>query len=163
MAEQPLTSEETLRLLRQTPARITALTAGLSQAQLRQRPRPDEWSANEILAHMRACADVRGDRIPAIAAGEVTKIRAISPRAYMRKTDYLELEFGPSFEAFASQRAKLVAFLKPLPAKGWSRTVRVTGLGAPRELTVLFYAQWVARHEMPHLEQIASIVDALRE
>jgi hypothetical protein len=45
-------------MLAATPPRITALTAGLGPAQLHTAPAPDEWSANEVLAHLRACADM---------------------------------------------------------------------------------------------------------
>lgn len=52
--------EQTLTLLAETPERIAILTDGLSPAQLQTRPAPDEWSAVEVLAHLRACADVWG-------------------------------------------------------------------------------------------------------
>jgi hypothetical protein len=38
----------------------------------------------------------------------------------------------------------------------------VTGAGKPLERTVLFYAQWLARHERPHVKQIERIVNPLR-
>jgi hypothetical protein len=40
--------------------------------------------------------------------------------------------------------------------------VIVTGGGPARERTVLFYAQWVARHERPRVKRIARIVNRLR-
>jgi len=46
-----------------------------------------------------------------------------------------------------------------LPDQSWSRTAIVTGGGPARERTVLFYAEWVARHERPHVKQIARIVN----
>lgn len=89
-------------------------------------------------------------------------MRAINPRTWIKSTDYLELEFAPSFRAFTKQRAKLLKVLERLPRKGWSRTVTVTGAGAPLVRSVLFYAQWVARHERPHIKQIESIVDTMQ-
>ena len=53
--------------------------------------------------------------------------------------------------------------LKPLPRSRWSRAATVTGAGAPLERTVLLYAEWVARHEWPHVEQIERLVTARRE
>ncbi len=58
--------EQLLSLLTETPPRLAALTADLSPQELQTRPTPDEWSANEVLAHLRACADVWGNCILAI-------------------------------------------------------------------------------------------------
>ena len=63
---------------------------------------------------------------------------------------------------FATQRAELLAVLEPLPPEGWSRAATVTGAGKPLERTVLFYAQWLARHERPHIKQVERIVNTLR-
>src|SRR5215469_12790150 len=60
MSRPSLTLEQMLTLLRETPTRIAELTADLSPEALQMKPAPDEWSANEVLAHLRACADVWG-------------------------------------------------------------------------------------------------------
>src|SRR4051794_16188771 len=52
-----LTIEQLLPLLADTPRRIVEITAGLAPAQFRTSPNPDEWSANDVLAHLRSCAD----------------------------------------------------------------------------------------------------------
>ena len=115
---------------------------------------------NEVLAHLRACADVRGEPIRKILAEDHPTFRAVDPRTWLEKTDYLSLEFRPSFRAFRKQRASLLALLEPLPRARWARTATVTGAGAALERTVLFYAEWVAIHERPHLTQVESIVKA---
>jgi hypothetical protein len=152
-----MTIEQALALLEETPRRIAAATRGLTEAQLHRSPERGEWSANEVLAHVRACADARGEPIRTIVAEDHPTFRAVNPRSWIKKTNYLELEFRPSFRSFAKQRADLLAVLKPLPRKSWSRSATVTGAGAVLERTVLFYAQWVARHERPHVKQIESI------
>ena len=99
--------------------------------------------------------------IPKILAEKRPTLRAVDPRKLIEQTDYLALElFAPSFRAFTSQRARLVALLKALPRQGWSRTAVVAGGGPARERTVLFYAQWLARHERTRVKHIARIVDA---
>jgi DinB superfamily len=156
-----LTIEQVLTLLAATPPRITALTADLSPAQLHTPPTHDGWSANEVLAHLRACADVWGNCIMAIIAEDRPVLRAVNPRTWIKQTDYLELEFRPSLRAFATQRAELLAVLSPLPIDAWSRAATVTGAGKVLERTVLFYAQWLARHERPHVKQVARIVNTI--
>jgi hypothetical protein len=65
-------------------------------------------------------------------------------------------------QAFTRQRADLLAVLEPLPPEGWARAATVTGAGKVLERTVFFYAQWLARHERPHVKQIARIASTIR-
>lgn len=161
MGGRGLTIEQLLSKLAATPPRLAALTAGLAPAQLRTAPNPEEWSANEVLAHLRACADVWGGCIATILAQDTPTLRAVNPRTWIQKTDYLDLDFRPSLGAFATQRAELLAVLEPLPPEGWSRAATVTGAGKPLMRTVLSYAQWLVDHERPHVKQIERIVNAI--
>jgi|SRR5437660_9774963 len=161
MSQKPLTTEQILTLLAATPHRLAALTADLSPAQLHTAPTGDEWSANDVLAHLRACADVWGNCIMTIIAGDKPTLRAINPRTWIKQTDYLELEFQPSLRSFAQQRAELLAVLEPLSHEGWSRSATVKGAGKVLERTVLFYVQWLAGHERPHVKQIERIVSTI--
>ena len=162
MPRSLLTTDQVLVILAETPGRIAAVTADLTPAQLRTAPTPDEWSANEVLAHLRACADMWGDSISRIIAEDKPTIRAINPRAWIVQTDYPDLDFATSFQAFSRQRADLLSILESLPVDGWSRSATVTGAGAPLERTVHMYADRLARHERPHVNQIERVVDAVR-
>lgn len=162
MPESELTSAQVLAMLAAAPPRIAELTAGLAPEQLRSAPAPGQWSAGEVLAHMRACADMWGGAIREILTHDHPTLRAINPRAWIERTDYRAQAFGASLAAFASQRAELLATLEPLAAEGWARAATVTGAGKPLERTVHFYAQWLARHERPHLKQIERITSQLR-
>ncbi|MGH2486083.1 MAG: DinB family protein [Ktedonobacterales bacterium] len=162
MANASLSTEQILTLLAATPTRLATATGDLTPTQSRTAPASGEWSANEVLAHLRACADTRGGCIVAMLTEGKTTLRAINPLTWIKQTNYLDLDFEPSFRAFATQRAELLALLRALPPEGWSRSATVTGAGAPIVRTVLTYAQWVARHERPHVKQIERIANALR-
>jgi hypothetical protein len=157
-----LTTEQILTLLAETPPRIATLTAGLAPAQLHTPPNLDEWSANDVLAHLRACADVWGNCVVAMIAEDTPTLRAVNPLTWIKKTDYLELEFRPSLRSFTTQRADLLAVLEPLPREGWSRTAAVTGAGKPLQRNVMFYGHWLARHERQHVKQVEHIVNTMR-
>jgi DinB superfamily len=136
---------------------------GLTPVQLHTAPEPGSWSVNDVLAHLRACHDVFGGNILRIVAEDTPTFKGVTPRALIRRTNYPEWEFRTSFEAFARQRAELLAVLEPLPPDGWARIARVTGmLGETYERSVLYYAARMARHEWPHLRQIGRIVTAVR-
>ena len=77
MPNTSLTAERILTLLVETPKRITSLTADLTSAQLHTKPDHDEWSANDVLAHLRACADVWGNCMRAIIAEDTPTLRAV--------------------------------------------------------------------------------------
>lgn len=162
MSKGSLTTDQVLTLLAETPPRIAAVTAGLTPAQLRTAPSPAEWSANEVLAHLRSCADVWGDCIATILAEDQPTIRAVNPTTWIKRTDYPTLEFGPSLRVFATQRADLLAVLGPLPPDGWARTATVTGAGSVLERTVRSYAQRLARHERTHIRQIERVVSTMQ-
>jgi hypothetical protein len=162
MPRKLFTVEQVLTLLAETPPRIAALTAGLSPAQLHSHPAPDEWSANDVLAHLRSCADVWGTCMAAILAQDTPTLRAVDPRTYIEQTNYLAQKFPPSFRAFAKQRTDLLAALEPLPRKSWQRKAIVTGAGAVLERTVLTYATRLARHERTHLKQFNRIANTMR-
>jgi len=158
----PFAVEQVLTILATTPARLGAVSDDLTPNQLRTAPVPDQWSANDVLAHLRSCADVWGGYIATILAEDRPTLRAIDPRTYMLQTYYPDLDFVPSLRAFAAQRAELLAVLEALPPERWSRTATVTGAGAVLQKTVLTYAARLARHERPHVKQVARIVAAVR-
>ena len=153
--------EEILRHLRDGPPQIETITAGLSPAALRTRPTPDEWSITENLAHIRAAADVWGKYMGRIVAEDHPSFTSINPRAHMRKTDYPDLEYAPSWSAFIEQRAALLAMLEPLPPEGWARTAIVKVYGERFEYTVQHYGSKLSGHEAVHIPQIESVVRAL--
>ena len=155
---KPLAPAQVLTLLTDTPLRLEAVTTGVAPARFHTAPVDGEWSANEVLAHMRSCADVWGDCIATMIAEDRPTIRAVNPRTWIKTTNYRELKFRPSLRAFTTQRAELVALLETLPRRGWSRAASVTGAGAVLERTVREYAQWLAQHERAHVKQIARAV-----
>jgi len=88
-------------------------------------------------------------------------MRYVSPRTWMRNTDYLSLPFPISLQGYAAQRAELLSVLRPLPASGWARGATFTGTTRGREQTVLSYAQRIAEHETIHLAEIEALLPGL--
>jgi hypothetical protein len=162
MADPVLPRAQILALLAAAPPRLAALTAGLPPERLHTAPTPEDWSANDILAHLRACADMWGGAIDTILAQDHPAFKAINPRTWIQRTDYLSQAFEPALQAFTEQRARLLAVLEALPPADWERAATVAVAGKPYERTVQYYAQWLATHERSHVKQIARLVQALR-
>ena len=157
MSETPLPIQHILTLLAAAPARIAALTEGFSPAQLQVPPGPGEWSARDVLAHLRACSDVWGKYIRLILAEDRPSIRAVSPRTWIKRTDYTQQDFQPSLHVYTTQRADLLAVLQPLAPAAWERPAVVTGVGKPTVRTVHTYAERLAVHEREHVRQIEGL------
>jgi len=155
----PMTIDEVLAVLEEDPRRIAALTGGLPRTALHKTPVLGVWTVNDVLAHLRSCSDARGEFMRAMLAENRPTLRAVDPRTLIKQTDYRELEFATSFRSFTRQRARLLAFLRALPRRSWSRTAVVTGGGPARERTVLFYGRWLAHHERAHVERLARTLE----
>jgi hypothetical protein len=113
MPNKTLTVDQVVTLLVLTAPRIAELTSGLRPTELRS-PADGEWSARDVLAHLRARADVWGGCMISITDGEST-LRAVNPLTWIEKTDYRPQDFALSLRSFARQRAELLDVLKRTP------------------------------------------------
>lgn len=162
MAKYTLTTEQILDILAATPNRIAELTAPLDPTLFHTAPANDAWSVNDVLSHLRGCADVWGDCIEKILTHDHPTIRAIDPVTWMKKTDYQQQDFHESLAAFTKQRHELLARLRPLQPADWKRAATVTNTGIPRTNSVETYGIRLALHERQHYRQFAKIVTALQ-
>lgn len=163
MPSKNLPVEQILTILKETPSRLTVLSTGLSPDQSHTASEPGEWSASEVLAHLRACSDVWGDNyIMTILAQDEPTIKAINPRRWIKSTDYLAQDFQTSLHSFTKQRERLLTVLEQLMPQDWWRTATLIGAGKPLQQTLISHADGLARHERTHLKQIERTLNALR-
>ena len=149
-----------MKLLKTTPRHIASASRGLSDRELNWKPATGSWSVNDVLAHLRACADVWGESIMKILEHDNPTFRYVSPRTWIRKTNYLELDFKASFLAFRKQRQDLLKILRSLPQEDWLRRANVKAATKLRDETVLSYVQRLAGREAGHCEQIDRVLRA---
>ena len=148
------TPEQVLAVLAETPRRLQALTSGVEPQRPDRRPSPEQWSAAEVLAHLRSCSQVWGDGIAVMLEQDRPTIRAVNPRTWITTTDFADVPFAAHLDAFLEQRTALLEVLRSLPPQAWQRSAVVTGAGRPRERTVLAYGVRLASHERPHVTQL---------
>jgi hypothetical protein len=142
-----------LKALAGTPRQIARVARGRDDRQLHRKPAPDAWSARDIVAHLRACAAVWGRSIDRMLTEDHPTIRYVSPRGWIKKTNYLEQSFDDLLRAFSEERGALLESLRALDPADWSRGATFTGTTLGRSGTVLSYARRIADHEMHHLDQ----------
>ena len=143
-----------LEYLAEAPRRIAVATKGLPKPRLTLRTEEEPWSVNDILAHLRASADVREKFIDIMLTQDHPTVRYISPRSYIRKTNYPDLAFHESFGAYKKQRNELLKRLGDLSIKDWSRSAIIK----ERTETVFSYTRYLTEHESAHCEQIEELV-----
>lgn len=159
--QSPAEIAEILTALAETPQRIAFMTQDVEVARLHAPPDRDSWSVNDILAHLRACADVWGKGIGLMIAQDQPTVRYISPRTWLRKTDYRVQEFQLSLPTFARQRDDLLKLLNTLEIADWSRGATFTETAKEHQETVFSYARRIAHHEARHLNQLESLLVTL--
>lgn len=146
----PVEIKEVLTVLAESPRKIVRLTKGFDNLRLCFRPDRKAWSANDILAHLRSCADVWGDNIKQMIEKDKPTLPDIHPRKWIKTTNYLTLEFHPSFQGFKVKRKELLSLLRGISFEDWSRSAMI----GRREHTVFSQARRMAKHEQVHWVEI---------
>lgn len=146
--------DKALSLLAETSLHIAELTNGTEDSVLQGKHDKQSWSVNDILAHLRSCADLWTHSIYAMLAEKEPALPDINERKWAKITGYADAPFAESFQAFSLQRENLVRVLKALPLEAWEKSAIIFG----RKHTVFTQARRLAKHEMEHLEQIKSLL-----
>ncbi len=146
--------ETILIALADTPRIFADATAEIKDAQLHFRADKNAWSASDILAHIRSCADVWTHSIYAMLAEKEPVLPDINERKWTKVTRYAELPFSESLQAFTLHRSSLIRVLQDLPFENWERSAIIF----ERKHSVFTQARRMARHEMEHCEQVESLL-----
>ena len=146
--------ERYLAVLSETVSRLEQAVNGRDEARLQFKADKTAWSANEILVHLRACADLWTHSIYAMLAENEPTFSDINERKWAKVTKYAELPFRESFQAFSLQRQNLLRVLKTLPFEAWERSAIIF----ERKHTIFTQTRRMAKHEMAHLEQIENLL-----
>src|SRR5215217_6829606 len=154
MKATPSEIEKYLRITSETPQQIEQAAKGLEEARLQFKAGNQSWSVNEILAHLRSCADLWTHSIYAMLAENEPTFSDINERKWAKVTRYAELPFRDSFHAFSLQRENLLRVLKALPLESWERSAIIF----ERKHTIFTQTRRLAKHEMEHIEQIENLL-----
>ena len=154
MKATPPEIEKYLTILSETVTGLEQAVKGKDEARLRLKADKTSWSVNEILAHLRACADLWTHSIYAMLAENEPTFSDINERKWAKVTRYAELPFPESFQAFSLQRQNLLRVLQALPLEEWERSAIIF----ERKHTIFTQTRRLAKHEADHLEQIENLL-----
>lgn len=147
--------KEYLQVLSETPVRIAAATSGHDETRLRTPPAPGEWSAVQVLSHLKSSADVWAYSIYAMLTLDNPQLADIHPRAWAKIQQYEKATFAETFLAFEAERKNLLRVLHGLSFEDWDRTC--TFIGKVNTFTIFGQTMRMAMHDLDHCQQIEAV------
>jgi len=131
---------------------LSALLAGVTDEQMRWKPRAEDWSVLEVLRHL--LDEERedfGTRVFMTLASPTESWPGIDPAGWPAARRYNEADPTATLAALASAREESVKRLRALHSPDWSAAHRHPKFGPIRAGDLL--ASWAA-HDLLHLRQI---------
>lgn len=139
-------------ILAATPERVAELTEDLDLETLQKRPEPNEWSAEEILAHLFDAEVVYSFR------WRFTLAETDPVYPGYDQDEWIKLpkpSFPEMLSAFASMRRANVWLVEETPTDQWDKDARHSERGSEPFGTSLAV---VAGHDLAHLKQLEQTV-----
>lgn len=141
--------ERCLAVLAGMPSKVNALVAGLTEEQLRWRPEDGEWSAKEVLCHLRDTAALYSTRLRRIATEAEPFLPGWDQEEHAK--GYLDESTPLVLPAYVESRLTLLDFLHQQPGSAWERKGTHEEDG-PMSLRAMLDRE--AQHELDHLSQL---------
>ncbi len=146
--------DDLLARIAATPTAVVAAFAGRGDAELAT-SQEGEWSAAEVLAHLRAADDIQAYRAYAILARDDAPMPAFDERRWAEVAGYAVLPPHESAATYASRRGEMVAMLRRISLEEWDRTCQHETLG---DLTLWAQISNLAEHEEEHTQHLREMV-----
>ena len=171
-----VTIETRLRRLEQTPAELERAIAGKPDAEVGRRPDAHNWSAKEIVCHLRDVEELFQIRFHTVLALDEPRIlvlgagaddlaawriggpigHPLDPERWAEERQYSRNDTQEALAAFARRRAEVLTLLRPLSPVEWQRA----GIHLRRgRLTLGDWVASLAAHDENHLDQLHRALD----
>ena len=140
-----------LNRLAAVPARIGRAVARLSDTDKHLASSNGEWSAAQILAHLRASDDILAHRLYAILARDNPLLPAYDERRWAEIAGYPQVDIELSLNVFTLRRAELVRMFRQVAVEDWQRLGNHEIKGA---VSLFQVATALLEHEEEHCVQL---------
>lgn len=147
--------ERLLRDLEATPVRLAELFAGRDDAALRARGSAAEWSALDVLIHLRASDEIIAPRLVQLLVRDDPPLPAFDERRWADVVGYAEYPPALLLARFAARRDELLHALRRRDPAVWEQTGHHEEYGT---LTLWTIASRLAAHEAEHLTQLTRLL-----
>jgi hypothetical protein len=145
------TADEQLARMSRTVADFAAAIRGASDPQLSKRPDDKNWSAKEVVCHMRDTEESFMQRFQIIIAMDDPKLFPAEPDRWATERQYLRNDTAEALDAFRARREESLRFFRELRPEQWERA----GVHATRgRITLRDFVGLMAWHDDNHLDQL---------
>ena len=146
-----LPREERLARLVRTVDELAAAIRGQTDAAVSKRPDAKNWSAKEVVCHLRDAEELFMDRFTVIMAIDEPALVAATPDRWAEERQYLRDDVHAALATFRKRRDESLEFLKKLPAEACNRA----GVHVTRgKITIDDLVSHMAWHDDNHLDQL---------
>ncbi len=157
--EKILGDRNPLKVIATTPARIVALTRGLTGHQLSKRPSPGKWSIHEIIRHLAEADMVMCSRSRWIAFEDKPTLVPFDQEKWARGWRREKESFEETLERFRMIRRSQVRLFRGARKQDLKRSGYHPERGT---VTLQTQLETVAGHDVNHLQQIALLAAGVR-
>jgi hypothetical protein len=119
-------------------------------------PDDGEWSAIEILAHVKACDDIMTGRIATILTHPKPLLQNFDERAWAIVAGYADAPVDQTLMALQRHRGEMLWQLRRLPPEAWARTAQHETRGP---LSLLDLVRSFTEHEEEHIAQLDDLFE----
>ncbi len=155
--EGPLSDEQKRAFLddiEQTPAKLRAAVAGLSEKQLDTPYRPEGWTVRQVVHHMPDSHMNSYVRFKLALTEDEPTIKPYAEDRWAELADSQSTPIEVSLTLLDSMHDRWVRLLRSLTPEEWKRTFRHPDLGPMTlEKTLALYA-WHGRHHVAHITEL---------
>jgi uncharacterized damage-inducible protein DinB len=150
------TLDEQLARMERTVNDYAAVVKNVSDAQLTKRPDPKNWSAKEVVCHVRDIEESFMMRFLSIMAMDDPKFLPVEPDRWAVDRQYQRNDVQEALDAFRTRREETLRFLRGLKPEQWERG----GIHATRgKMTLKDFVELMAWHDDNHLDQLKRALD----
>jgi FMN phosphatase YigB (HAD superfamily) len=148
--------ESVLGILLSTPAVMKSLVAGLGDAELAKRSKPDEWNLAELFCHMRDTErEIHHIQIRLMMEQSEPFIPRPDTGVWASQRDYLHESGLSALSGFVSSRQETMKLLKEITEADWARKARHAIFGPTNFLEVISF---MADHDRLHIQQALNLL-----
>ena len=150
------TLDEQLARMERTVNDFAAVVKNVPDAQLTKRPDPKNWSAKEVVCHVRDIEESFMTRFLSILAMDEPKFLPVEPDRWAVERQYQRNDVQEALAAFKTRREETLRFFRGLKPEQWERG----GIHATRgRMTLKDFVELMAWHDDNHLDQLKRALD----
>jgi uncharacterized damage-inducible protein DinB len=149
------TTETLISTLENAPLIIVPMVREVPQANLKRRPKQDDWSVHEIACHLSQVHPLFFKRLDLMMKEDHPLLKPYQPDTDEAPETLLIMNLGEALDRFVNDRQRLVDELKQLSPRDWQRTGEHPEYS---RYSIFIMFRHLALHDMMHAYSIEELL-----